>query len=189
MSRARCMALASVLACLALALTAPVVRAQSVRGTGADFTLARHSVRGGFLDVRTGAHAGALFAVPLLPARTETMLLGFGGGVVVGGFGDRCLFPPGDPGGECAPKANLVVLDLLVGTTIPGARGLARAFAGPTFYGGGGGRSVGLQGRVDLTTPALAHFGLGAMLRGTYLPSHGGDRLLAWALGGSLTLR
>lgn len=171
------------------ALGAPVALAQSPRGTGADVTLARHSVRGGFLGYRTGLHAGALFAVPLRPARTESLLLGFGGGAVVGGFGDRCLFGPGGPGAGCAPKANFVVVDLLVGTTIPGAAGLARAFAGPAFYAGGGGRSVGVQGRVDLTAPAMAHLGLGAMLRGTYLPSHGGDRLLAWAAGGSLTLR
>lgn len=169
----------------ALLLTPAVASAQG-RGAGLDLTLARHSVKGGFLDYRDGPLADVLVAFPIRPTPTGSILLGAGGGLVFVGFGDRCKF---GPGGECAPQGNFGAVNLLVGTTIPGAGGLARAFAGPAFYAGGGGRSVGLQGRVDLTTPAFAHIGLGAMLRGTYLPDHGGDRLLAWALGGSLAFR
>lgn len=151
-----------------------------------DVTMARHTIAGGFVDYRTGALLDVLIAGDVRPAARWTWIAAGGVGGVLGGFGDRCLFKPD---GGCAPQANFVAGSLLGGVHVPLSEFAVRALAGPALYSGADARSVGLQGRLDLLGPTFLHLGLGAMARATLLPSHGGDRLVAWALGGSLVIR
>ena len=152
-----------------------------------DLSLARHTIRGGFIDYRTGALLDLLLAGELRSDRRWAWVAAGGGGVVFGGYGDRCLIRP--DGGGCAPHGNFVALNLLTGANVRlGAAG-ARALIGPALYNGAGESSVGAQARLDVFSPALARIGLGAMLRATVLPSHDGARLVAWAIGGSIVVR
>ena len=172
-----------------LSLSASVARAQHVdhRTPAFDLTLARHTVSGGFIDFRDGAMLDLLAAGELRSEPGWGWIAAGGASVILGGLGDRCLIRP--DGGGCAPQGNFVAVSLLTGAQIPLGPAAARALVGPALYNGAGDSSIGAQGRVDLLPPALAHVGLGVMARATVLPSHGGARLVAWAIGGSATIR
>lgn len=151
-----------------------------------DLTLGRHTTSGGFIDYRTGVLFDLLGASEVRSESLWNWVVGIGAGLVGGGFGDRCLI---SPRGGCAPQGNFFAGNLLSGVDVPLGRASARALIGPAVYAGAGATSLGLQGRADVTSPPLAHCGLGLMLRITVLPSHAADRLVAWAMGGSVTLR
>ena len=172
-----------------LSLSASVARAQHVkhRTPALDLTLARHTVSGGFIDFRDGAMLDLLAAGELRSAPRWAWVAAGGASVILGGLGDRCLIRP--DGGGCAPQGNFVAVSLLSGAQVALGPAGARALVGPALYNGAGDSSLGAQGRVDLLSPALAHVGLGVMARATVLPSHGGARLVAWAIGGSATIR
>ena len=151
-----------------------------------DFSLGRHTTSGGLIDYKTGAMADVLLALGVheQPGWETVVAIGVGG--VIGGFGDRCLIRPE---GGCAPQANFGVWNVLIGGDASLGGAAVRGLVGPAYYTGGGGRSFGAEGRLDLSSPTLAHVGLGPMLRATWLPSHGGQRFVAWAIGGSLIFR
>jgi hypothetical protein len=116
-----------------------------------------------------------------------SMVAAGGVGVIwCGNTTDVCMMRPG---GDCAPKGNFVAVNALVGVAKPIGRVSARVLAGPALYNGAEDKSLGVQARLDLNARASPHHGLGGMLRATWLPSHGGDRLTMLAAGFSLTFR
>lgn len=151
-----------------------------------DVTIARHTMSGGTIDYRTGGMLDLLLAVPVHNAPTWKAVVAIGGGGVFGGTGDRCLFLPD---GTCAPQANFRVLDALVGADMSVGGAALRGLVGPAYYAGNDRHAIGAQGRIDVSSPTLAHFGLGAMLRATWLPSYVDQHFIAWAIGGSLVIR
>src|SRR5437763_17013372 len=101
-----------------LALAAATAGAQQTsrdRGAEVDLTLGRHVVSGGLIDFRDGAMADVLISGAFTTAPRWSLVGAIGGGGVVGGMGDRCLLRPG---GGCAPQANFVTADLLIGPEI-----------------------------------------------------------------------
>jgi len=90
---------------------------------------------------------------------------------------------------DCAGQGNFVIVNALVGVDKALGAGSGRLLIGPAVYDGADAHSVGVQGRVDLTSPARAHLAFGLMGRATVLPSHNGQSLVAWATGVSLAFR
>jgi hypothetical protein len=171
-----------------IALGASIARAQQPgphRTPVLDLTVARHTVSGAPFNHNPGGSLDLLAAVPLRSTPRWALVAAAGGGFVVGGFGDSCLITPSG----CAPKANFVVANVLAGADVNLGGASARVLLGPALYNGEDDTSVGAQLRVDLSSPSLAHVGLGAMFRATMLPSYAGESLLAWAIGGSLIVR
>lgn len=176
----------AVLAVTAL-LSAADAQAQHRGDGGLTVTVGRHSVRGGFIHYRNGALLDVLAARRVRTMHGWSMVAAGGIGVIWSGTStDVCLM---GPDGECAPKGNFVAFDALVGVAKPFGRMSARALAGPTLYNGAEDKSLGVQARLDLNAPASTRLGPGLMLRATWLPSHGGDRLTMWAAGATLTFR
>jgi len=176
-------------ACAFAALAPSVARAQDTpthRTAPLDLTIARHTVSGGFIDYRSGGLLDVLVAAPVRSASHAAFIAAAGVGVVVGGFGDRCLIRPS---GGCAPKGNFVVANALAGADVALAAWSARLLVGPALYRGAGASSLGIQTRLDLISPPVARIAIGPMVRATVLPSHGGESLLAWAAGASIAIR
>jgi hypothetical protein len=169
-----------------LATTAAPQHAQSLRTPALDLTLGRHTLSGGLFDYHTGAFADLLVAGAVQSGTRWSVIAAGGGGAVVGGFGDRCLLRPG---GGCAPKANFAIGNVLAGAGLSLRMISARALVGPAIYQYEGGKSLGAQGRLDLAATTVAHVGFGVMLRATLLPSLAGQRVLAWAVGGSIVVQ
>ena len=177
------------IACAVVVLVPPPARAQDVpshRTAVLDLTMARHAVNGGFIDYRNGAMLDVLAAGTVRSSPRAAFIAAVGAGVVVGGFSDRCL---SRPDGGCAPLGNFVVTNVLAGADLSLGQSSMRVLLGPALYNGAGASSLGAQVRLDLISPPLVHVGIGPMLRATVLPSHGGDLLVAWAVGGSLVIR
>jgi len=151
-----------------------------------DVTLGGHAMHGGLIDFGDGAMLDALLALGVRDRPRWETVVAIGGGGVAGGFGDRCLVRPD---GGCAPKANFGVLNVLIGGDFSVGGAALRGFVGPALYNGDEGHGFGPEVRLDLSSPTLAHIGLGAMTRATWLPSYGGQRFVAWAFGGSLIFR
>lgn len=178
----------AILAVLAVGtlLSSTEARAQRREDVGVTVAIAQHSIRGGLVEYRTGALLDVLAAGRVRSMPRWSVIAAGGVGVVVGGTADGCLVRSD---GSCAPKGNFVVVDALAGLGTPIGGGSARALMGPALYSGAGDTSLGVQGRLDLNAPMSSHLGIGAMLRATVLPSHAGERLILWAVGGSLTFR
>jgi hypothetical protein len=151
-----------------------------------DVSVGRHTAAGGIVDFRSGPILDILLSDGLRASSSWTLIGAMGGSAILGGFGDRCLLRSD---GGCAPKANFVVANVVVGPEVRIGESALRLLVGPALYSGADSRSVGAQGRGDAILPATAHIGLGLMVRTTVLPSHGGQRLTASAIGVSLILR
>ncbi len=168
-----------------------VVNAQAARAAGLDFTLGRHSLRGGIVRERSGVLLDAL-ATGRLRASSRWAFVAGGGasaavvGSALGASTDDCLLLSN---GQCAPRGNFVGINALAGVAYGVGPGTIRALIGPALYRGADDKSLGFQGRIDTSLPLAARAGVGAMLRATRLPSHGGQRLTLWAFGVSLTYR
>jgi hypothetical protein len=145
-----------------------------------DLTLGLSAVRGGTIDFRTGLLADVLAAGRLRPTRRGAIVAGLGASGIFGGMGDRCLLLPD---GGCAGKGNFGVVTALFGVDRALGSGSLRLLTGPSYHKGANAGSVGLQGRVDVASPAFAHVALGVMTRATILPDHGGATLVIWGLG------
>ena len=149
-----------------------------------DITIGVHYVTGGLIDFRDGGLLDVLATGRIRAAPRRAVVAGVSG--IAGGFGDRCLLTPS---GGCAGNGNFVVLNAVVGIDQALGTASGRLLIGPAIYDGAKARSVGVQGRVDLTSPVRAHLALGAMGRATLLPSHNGQTLIGWAAGVSLAFR
>ncbi|MHB8838760.1 MAG: hypothetical protein ACYC7F_07380 [Gemmatimonadaceae bacterium] len=167
-------------------LTSTNAQAQHRGDVGLTVTVGRHFSPRAILDDATGALLDVLAAGRVRSMARGSIVAAGGVGVVMGGTVDDCQLRPD---GTCAPKANFFIVDALAGAAMPVGQLTVRALAGPTLYSGADDTSLGVQGRLDLNAPMSTHVGLGAMLRATVLPSHGGEQLTLWAVGGSLTFR
>jgi hypothetical protein len=151
-----------------------------------DLMLGSSAIRGGTIDFRNGMLIDALSAGRLRAKSGGAIVAGLGASRIVGGYGDRCLILPD---GGCAPKGNFSVVSALFGIDRAVGAGSLRLLAGPSLQNGAGDTSVGLQGRIDVATPALAHMAMGLMTRATVLPDHGGARLVVWGFGVGVAFR
>ena len=167
------------------------VNAQGTRGAGLDFTLGRHSLRGGIVRERSGVLFDAL-ATGRLRASSRWEFVAGGGasaaivGAALGASSDDCLLLAN---GQCARQGNFAGVNALAGVAYGVGSGTIRALVGPALYRGADDSSLGFQGRIDASVPLASRAGGGVMLRATRLPSHGGQRFTLWAFGVSLTYR
>ena len=67
--------------------------------------------------------------------------------------------------------------------------GSLRVLAGPSYHEGAKDRSLGLQGRIDVASPAFAQLALGLMTRATFLPNHDDATLVVWGVGAGVAFR
>jgi hypothetical protein len=135
--------------------------------------------RGGTFRDRTAIALDATLGWRIGETASGAMVLALSGGVQGNsGATDICVIAPD---GGCVPAYPLFYsLGAAAGWEWARGRGAsARVLAGPAYYRAvrrdGGGGTVGLQGRVDLATPALWRVALVGSLRGAVLPSLRGD--------------
>lgn len=102
-----------------------------------------------------------------------------------GGFGSDLTCLP-LPGGGCTPDyPRFRTTGGLIGWEIAHRRGAGmRLMAGPTHYRAedGGGRALGIQGRIDAATPSVLHLALVGSVRADMVPSYDRHALLLGAL-------
>ena len=172
---------------LTLALGVPsTLNAQQPSGARLDLTLGASRMRGGIIDNRSGVLADAFAAGRLRSMPGGAIVAGLGASGILGGFGDSCLILPN---GGCAGKGNFTVVSALLGVDRAVGAGSLRLLAGPSYHDGAKDASVGLQGRIDVASPAFAHLALGVMTRATVLPDHGGATLVIWGFGVAVAFR
>jgi hypothetical protein len=172
---------------LSLTLGVPAtLHAQQPSAARLDLTLGASGVRGGIIAFRSGALADVFAAGRLRPIPGGALVAGLGASGIMGGFGDRCLILPN---GGCAGKGNFTVVSALLGVDRALGAGSLRLLAGPSYHDGAKDASVGLQGRIDVASPAFAHLALGVMTRATVLPDHGGAKLVIWGFGVGVAFR
>jgi hypothetical protein len=133
---------------------------------------------GGEYSSGAGFVLDAAVALRARLTRRGAVLVGFAVGAQgPPGGGDDCILAPS---GRCVPDFPLFYSTAaFLGWEIAGYQGPSvRALAGPAYYRADeGGAALGLQGRVDVATPALLHVALVASVRGTVLPNYRGDAL------------
>lgn len=157
--------------------------AQSVSALGVDVTIGGGRAASGTYDARGGPALDAILSGRLRPASRGAIVAALSGGVQ-GPFGgaDDCLI---NPAGGCMPDAPFFSsIGALLGweSGQPRAASL-RVLLGPGYYSSGEGQSGGLQGRLDLGTPALGPLALVLSARGAVLPAFKGETLGLWSLG------
>ena len=175
-----------VLCCLAM----PFAVASAQRLSSPTFDLAAQ-LWGGRAKDRFFANDGgfALDAVVTSRARERSRLaLVVGAGVAADGvaaFNDKCTIPvPPAVTRVCTPDfPSFSSLTALGG--VEGRYGLiARVLVGPAvFHSGGRGTAAGLQGRADLSTPALVHISLVVSARTAWIPNFEGHAHQTKAVG------
>lgn len=170
----------------ALFLDASGAQAQHRGATGLTVTVGRHSTPGGKIDDRAFILLDVLVAGRVRTMSRWSIIAAGGVSYTPGPNMDICIT---QPDGTCARRPDFTVVNALAGVAKSVGRFSVRTLAGPALYSGSADRSLGLQGRLDLSSSASRHVGLGAMMRATFLPSHGGERLFPWAVGGSVTFR
>ena len=176
---------ASFLLTVTLGVAAPLAAQQS-SGARLDLTMGGSAVRGGMIDFRTGVMADVLAAGRLRPMPGRAIVAGLGASGILGGMGDRCLLLPT---GGCAGNGNFTVVTALLGVDHAVGAGSLRLLAGPSYHSGANDGSVGLQGRIDVASPAFAHLALGLMTRATVLPNHRDATLVIWGFGIGVAFR
>ena len=167
-------------------LCAGDAQAQHRGDTGFTITLGRHTALGGDIAYRDGLLLDILAAGRVRTMPRWSIIAAGGVGVAASNTTDVCVRRAE---GRCAPFGNFGVINALAGASTTVGPFSARALAGPALYNGADDTSLGVQARVDFNRPVTRHVGLGAMMRATFLPSHGGARLFPWAVGGSITFR
>lgn len=90
---------------------------------------------------------------------------------------------------KCRPQGGLTSLYAVGGVARSSGTRTVRTLLGPLFGHGLGSNSIGVQAQVDLNAMFASHAGIGAMLRGAVMPSHGGQNLSLWSGGVSLAFR
>jgi hypothetical protein len=147
---------------------------------------------GGTYQTRTGASIDAVLGYRLRDTRAGTLILGLNLGVqspiTVSGPGSLVL--PGEKETSVFPAfiSGGALLGVQRGSTARTAS--ARVLAGPTYYRDiDGPGALGLQGRVDVSTPPWMHTAVVASLRHSVLPSFQGESLGITSLGLGLRIQ
>ena len=122
---------------------------------------------GGEFRDRAGFALDALAATRVRPAPAGAILAGISAEMQgMPGSGDDCLLTPS---GGCVPDFPLFYsAAALLGWEAAGVSGPSlRLLGGPAYYRADeGGVALGLQGRLDMATPALRHLALVVSVRG-----------------------
>jgi hypothetical protein len=138
---------------------------------------------GEFRDPR-GFALDALAAMRVRPAPAGAIVAGFAAELQgMPSSGDDCLLTPS---GGCVPDFPLFyAAAALLGWEAAGGSGPSlRLLGGPAYYRADeGGAALGLQGRLDVATPAMLHVALVVSVRGAVLPNFRGDALGLAAAG------
>ncbi len=147
---------------------------------------------GGTYTTRSGAAIDVVLGYRLRDTPAGTLIGAFNLGVQspVTSSGPGILLP----NGEEAPDFPIFFSGgALLGMQRGSARtASARILAGPTYYqalGSNHGGAVGLQGRVDVSTPPWMHTAVVASLRHSVLPSFRGDALGITSFGLGLRIQ
>jgi hypothetical protein len=143
---------------------------------------------------RTAPVIDAMLTWRIRPDANGAILLGLsvgGHGVMTGVTSDCILMPDG---GCMAPYPAFHSLGLLVGREWRRWAGSSvRALAGPALYRAdwrsGGGRTGGLQGRVDIASPPVWRVALLGSVRGAVLPGYRRERHTLGAIGLGIRLQ
>jgi hypothetical protein len=168
----------------AAAVLAPAAAAQQSLPVSLDASLGLRIGSGGTYVERTSVAADLLLGVNLGRSGAGTLV----GAVTAGvqGAMARDLSCQLGPGGECVPAFPVLLsAGAMVGVSRPSAWGFTtRALAGPAYFRGEEqSGALGLQGRLDVATPAILHTSLVVSFRGTLLPDFRGETLGTTSLG------
>jgi hypothetical protein len=156
-------------------------------GSSLEATLGYSTGGGGAFSERGGIALDVLLAKPVRQAPAGTQVAAITAGIHGPIAGDlSCL---DTPAGVCAPGFPVLISAGVLGGVQRGsaAGANARLLAGPAFFAAEEGGTLGLQGRMDVATPALFHVSLVASLQGAVLPRFQGERLTTRSI--SLGLR
>jgi hypothetical protein len=139
---------------------------------------------------RAGFALDGLVGLRVRSAPGGAILAGLAGGMQgMPGSGDDCLLTPS---GGCVPDFPLFYsAAALLGWEAARASGPSlRVLAGPAYYRADeGGAALGLQGRLEVASPAWLHVAVVASVRGAVLPNFRGDALALAAAGFGLRLQ
>ena len=152
---------------------------------------------GGTYTTRSGAAIDVVLGYRLRDTPAGTLIGAFNLGVQSPVTSDLVCIPVGPiANGECAPNFPIFFSGgALLGVQRGSARtASARILAGPTYYLPLGslhdaGGALGLQGRVDVSTPPWMHTAVVASLRHSVLPSFRGDALGITSFGLGLRIQ
>ncbi len=173
----------------AAAVLAPAAAAQQPFPVSVDASLGVRMGSGGnyvdrggtAADLVVGVNQGRAGAGTLVAAVTAGTQTSMHGGIM-------CVMD----GRECVPAFPVLLsTGLLVGVSRSSSSGAtSRVLAGPAYFRGEEqGRALGLQGRLDVSTPPILHTALVVSLRGAVLPRFQGDMLGTTSLGLGLRIQ
>jgi hypothetical protein len=186
----RFLVLSLVLACGAL--LAPQATAQEHFPVSTEASFGPTMTHGGMYSTGPGAAVDVVLGYRLRDTSVGTLIGALNAGVQFPVSPSGC---PLDPGGDCSPEFPAVISGgPLLGIQRGSARTASvRILAGPTYYdahrSAGGGGALGLQGRVDVSTPPWMHTAVVASLRHSVLPSFRGDALGITSFGLGLRIQ
>ena len=177
--------------CTLAAAMAPAAVAQRSLPVSVDASLGLRMGSGGSYADRGGAAADLLVGMPVGRTGAGTIIAALTAGAQAPMGGDlECLLDRAT--GTCAPDFPVLLsAGALVGVARPGAWGsTTRVLAGPAYFRGEHeGRGLGVQGRVDVATPAVLHTSLVLSLRGALIPRFQGETLGTTSLGLGLRIQ
>jgi hypothetical protein len=110
-------------------------------------------------------------------------IVGGGAGGVLGGTTDECVL---EPDGGCAPKGNYLNLNGVAGAGVTFGVVDVHGAIGPSAHLGGGGRSIGMEWRLDIAPHVSWGLKPAVMARVTTAPKHNHARQSFIAIGVSL---
>lgn len=138
---------------------------------------------GGVRRHRDGVAIDGILMWRARPLGSSFAVIGVGGGNEGPYAGDDSCWPA--PNGGCLDDfPNFSSIALLAGLERNGRVGSARLVAGPAQYRGRGeGGAFGVQGRLELATPAIFHAALAGSVRGGLIPRLNGERYRLFVFG------
>lgn len=156
-----------------------------------DLTLGVYGAQGSESKSQSGALLDVLLAGE--PAADKGWAKTGGGGVglytVKTSFGatpDQCEVVSGT---LCRQNKGLTSVYAVGGVARTSGSKTTRALIGPAFLHGFDANSIGVQAQVDLNAMFASRAGIGGVLRGVVMPSHGGQNLSLWSGGVSIAFR
>ena len=174
----------------AAAALAPAAAAQQPFPVSVDASLGVRMGSGGEYDDRGGAAADLVVGVNLGRSGAGTLVGAVTAGAQASMGGDLDCMLGRD--GECIPTFPVLLsTGVLVGVSRSSSSGAtSRVLAGPAYFRGEDeGGTLGLQGRLDVSTPPILHTALVVSLRGAVLPRFQGETIGTTSLGLGLRIQ
>jgi hypothetical protein len=174
----------------AAAVLAPAAAAQQPFPVSVDASFGVRTGSGGSYVNRGGAAADLMVGVNLGRSGAGTLV----GGVTAGAqspMNSDLVCVMNREGGCFDTFPVLLSVGALVGVSRPSAAGFTtRVLAGPGYFRGENeGGALGLQGRLDVSTPPTLHTALVLSLRGAVIPRFQGDLLGTTSVGLGLRIQ